>query len=88
MILSRNELFTAVNNFPSGNTGTTRNSGINWCNLIDYWDYFSPLAAIAFINRKYVINGRNINRFIIPSVYKKQSAKLINIYVIYVYFNL
>ncbi|APW13040.1 hypothetical protein AW49_24655 [Salmonella enterica subsp. enterica serovar Anatum str. USDA-ARS-USMARC-1727] len=47
---------------------------------------FSPLAAIAFINRKYVINGRNINRFIIPSRYKKQSAKLINIYVIYAYF--
>ncbi|APV86239.1 hypothetical protein SEEI0720_014285 [Salmonella enterica subsp. enterica serovar Inverness str. ATCC 10720] len=47
---------------------------------------FSPLAAIAFINRKYVINGRNINRFIISSRYKKQSAKLINIYVIYVYF--
>ncbi|MCD3141079.1 hypothetical protein GFK07_01505 [Salmonella enterica subsp. enterica serovar Enteritidis] len=47
---------------------------------------FSPLAAIAFINRKYVINVRNINSLIITSRYKILIAKLINIYVIYVYF--
>ncbi|EEZ0182504.1 hypothetical protein EIX16_13330 [Escherichia coli] len=47
---------------------------------------FSPSVAIAFIDRKHVINGRNINRFIIPSRYEKQSAKLRNIYTIYIYF--
>ncbi|OZT45241.1 hypothetical protein CH231_12490, partial [Salmonella enterica subsp. enterica serovar Typhimurium] len=77
-------LFMAVNNFPSGNTEPPEIAVLTGApnSLLGF---FSPLAAIAFITRKYVINGFTFTRFFIPSRFKKQSTKLINNKGIYAY---